>query len=546
MKSGVGGGGTFEWVDSVLVRALQDGHWLLIDNVNFCSASVLDRLNALLEPNGVLSVNERGTVDDVTVQIVPHPDFRLFFAMDPKHGELSRAMRNRGIEICLLGEDDDCSASKDDIVSMLHSLGLNSSKLINWLLALHSAMRSELPFGEKPIIADLLHAGSLLTQLLQKGFSVTESSKHVVQDVYVSATKYSATKKIAKDMALKFLSLFQLAKELTLKLMPLFQIAKDMALKFMSFFQIAKELALKLMPVFQIAKDMALKFMSFFQIAKELALKFLSDLTDDQNEDQSLLPVLKMSIMNDVSWLSQIKLASLPLLSVLQDIGESRPVKLEAAATIFVRLQSSESWQLALDWLNIMSVENKKDDGSLVQKCTNRVRQLVSVCLPCIFDSRIWKDLHKQLKEIFASSSEGLLLFYWPLSLHVQCWDLNMNPQSCQRALVLLGPKDSTTQQQLNAVMLHVQRLDMLLYCLHVAFNLKEKVEQLDQSKVFWTRTDRRHCPDWVYNIVVCMCSSVLDTYRQTADIALTDWVYNIVVCMCSSVLDTYRQTTRP
>ena len=29
-------GGRFEWIDSVLVTALQEGHWLLIDNVNFC------------------------------------------------------------------------------------------------------------------------------------------------------------------------------------------------------------------------------------------------------------------------------------------------------------------------------------------------------------------------------------------------------------------------------------------------------------------------------------------------------------------------------
>ena len=30
--------------------------------------------------------------------------FRLILTMDPRHGELSRAMRNRGIEICMLGE----------------------------------------------------------------------------------------------------------------------------------------------------------------------------------------------------------------------------------------------------------------------------------------------------------------------------------------------------------------------------------------------------------------------------------------------------------
>ena len=28
--------GQFEWVDSVLVRALEYGHWLLISNANFC------------------------------------------------------------------------------------------------------------------------------------------------------------------------------------------------------------------------------------------------------------------------------------------------------------------------------------------------------------------------------------------------------------------------------------------------------------------------------------------------------------------------------
>lgn len=30
------GGGLFEWVDSILVQALQHGDWLLVDNVNFC------------------------------------------------------------------------------------------------------------------------------------------------------------------------------------------------------------------------------------------------------------------------------------------------------------------------------------------------------------------------------------------------------------------------------------------------------------------------------------------------------------------------------
>ena len=98
------GGGQFEWIDSVLVKALQQGQWMLVDNVNFCSASVLDRLNALLEPGGELVISERGVIDGSIPTIKPHPDFRLILAMDPRHGEISRAMRNRGVEIFIPGE----------------------------------------------------------------------------------------------------------------------------------------------------------------------------------------------------------------------------------------------------------------------------------------------------------------------------------------------------------------------------------------------------------------------------------------------------------
>ena len=85
--------GAFQWIDGMLIQALIHGHWLLIDNVNFCSPSVLDRLNGLLEPGGRLVLSERGVVNEDIVVITPHTNFRLFFAMDPRNGEISRAMR---------------------------------------------------------------------------------------------------------------------------------------------------------------------------------------------------------------------------------------------------------------------------------------------------------------------------------------------------------------------------------------------------------------------------------------------------------------------
>ncbi|KAK6953201.1 hypothetical protein Daesc_005501 [Daldinia eschscholtzii] len=89
----------FEWLDGIIVKALQKGDWLVLDNANLCSASVLDRLNSLLEPGGYLIINEHCGPNGEPRIIKPHPDFRVFLTVDPRYGELSRAMRNRAIEI---------------------------------------------------------------------------------------------------------------------------------------------------------------------------------------------------------------------------------------------------------------------------------------------------------------------------------------------------------------------------------------------------------------------------------------------------------------
>lgn len=110
----VNAGGKFEWVDSLLVKALEEGSWLLLDNVNLTSAAVLDRLNGLLEQNGVLSIPERGKISNIR----PHPNFKMFFTMDPKYGEISRPMRNRGVEIFLLSPDETNVNLSDTMASL--------------------------------------------------------------------------------------------------------------------------------------------------------------------------------------------------------------------------------------------------------------------------------------------------------------------------------------------------------------------------------------------------------------------------------------------
>ena len=89
----------FRWFDGILVKAVEQGKWLILDNANLCSSSVVDRLNSLLEPNGSLVINECTSKDGVPKVLKPHPNFRIFITLNPKYGELSRAMRNRAIEI---------------------------------------------------------------------------------------------------------------------------------------------------------------------------------------------------------------------------------------------------------------------------------------------------------------------------------------------------------------------------------------------------------------------------------------------------------------
>lgn len=122
--------GNFEWIDGPLVRAMKEGKWFLLDNANLCNPSVLDRLNSLAEIGGHLALAERGLVDGIVQLINPHPNFRLIMAMDPIQGELSRAMRNRGIEVALSGCDQ--PSRRDRLQSRCHNMSVaNQSALID-------------------------------------------------------------------------------------------------------------------------------------------------------------------------------------------------------------------------------------------------------------------------------------------------------------------------------------------------------------------------------------------------------------------------------
>lgn len=192
--------GGFEWLDSMLVQALQAGDWLLMDNVNFCSASVLDRLNALLEPGGTLTINERGVIDGKTPQITPHPNFRLFLTMNPVHGELSRAMRNRGVEVYIPGEHEGICWDTQDLKTLLHTAGVTGDCLCDLLIEIHKSIKCAIWDSPTSSMASLLHAATLLSCQLQRGVDLPSALQHVCGEVYSLCQRNTASRKQAQHL----------------------------------------------------------------------------------------------------------------------------------------------------------------------------------------------------------------------------------------------------------------------------------------------------------------------------------------------------------
>lgn len=82
-----GDGGHFEWKDGPFLKALKDEHWILLDELNLASQSVLEGLNAVLDHRGELYIPEIGR------SFLVKPGTRLFATQNP----LSQGSSRKGL-----------------------------------------------------------------------------------------------------------------------------------------------------------------------------------------------------------------------------------------------------------------------------------------------------------------------------------------------------------------------------------------------------------------------------------------------------------------
>ena len=111
----------FSFVEGGLIKALKNGDWILLDEINLANAETLECLSSLLQsPSGSILLLERGD----TIPIQRHPNFRLFACMNPANDagkrNLPSGLRSRFTEFWIDAPDSNLSDLMLIIKSYIH------------------------------------------------------------------------------------------------------------------------------------------------------------------------------------------------------------------------------------------------------------------------------------------------------------------------------------------------------------------------------------------------------------------------------------------
>ncbi|KAK9099488.1 hypothetical protein Syun_026533 [Stephania yunnanensis] len=206
----------FEWVTGLLLRAIESGEWVILEMANLCNPTVLDRINSLVESNGSITVNECGLVEGKPLVLYPHPNFRLFLTVNPKYGEVSRAMRNRGVEVFLMqpywladGKDDgNCKETEiKDVKRLLVLSGIPIRELVDAMAEAHMFARDiGAKLGVRITLLEVTRWIQLFQQLLVNGNNPVWSLHLSWEHTYLSSLGEAEGRDAIEHAKMHFLS----------------------------------------------------------------------------------------------------------------------------------------------------------------------------------------------------------------------------------------------------------------------------------------------------------------------------------------------------
>ncbi|XP_955288.1 uncharacterized protein TA18495 [Theileria annulata] len=99
---------TYKWIDSDLIKCMENGHWLIINNIHLINSSLLDRLNSLLDNYYSQSDNsELGNFETFNInecgynrQVKVNENFRIYFIIDSDYlYKISNSFLNRCVHL---------------------------------------------------------------------------------------------------------------------------------------------------------------------------------------------------------------------------------------------------------------------------------------------------------------------------------------------------------------------------------------------------------------------------------------------------------------
>ncbi|KAG8891335.1 hypothetical protein FRC01_014758, partial [Tulasnella sp. 417] len=101
----------FTFVEGPLIKALRQGHWVLLDEINLASSETLEAITPLLQsPTSSITLTEQGSL----TPIPRHASFRIFASMNPATDigkkDLPPNLRSRFTELWVPPPDDDKEA----------------------------------------------------------------------------------------------------------------------------------------------------------------------------------------------------------------------------------------------------------------------------------------------------------------------------------------------------------------------------------------------------------------------------------------------------
>lgn len=144
----------FSFVEGPLAKAIRNGDWVLLDEVNLASAETLESLSTLLQsPDSSLVLTEQGDLEPIP----RHRDFRLLACMNPATDvgkrDLPAGLRSKFTELWVPPPDEDRDALRTIVEGYIGRVAVSDRQVIADVAELYStvkalALRAQLADGQ--------------------------------------------------------------------------------------------------------------------------------------------------------------------------------------------------------------------------------------------------------------------------------------------------------------------------------------------------------------------------------------------------------------